>query len=290
MASSLPSSFNMPIPKVPKELFASVRENLAKMDKLEAEDKRRREALLEKRWKERYSKKKSGVKSPLFATWAGSGSSSGADGNEPEQVKSSLEPDNVGSSLEKTSSAKDDSSCSSPELPSQESSNEEQEAVIPEEELIRRRKVEEELIALSNKITEEKKRQERIIPLVWDKPTFDPFPSAAAAKTTTDAAAKSDDSDNSSSCKAGSQDDKHEESKGQQQTPDSRKRRNEDQGSTYPYRHYYEGSASWYDYGYMGGVGCSRSSPREARGLVSFAEKWISAHKKRSKKSSAEDE
>ena len=57
MAASSSTSFTMPLPKVPMdELFARVRESLAKMEKKEAEEKRRREALEERRWRKRRDK------------------------------------------------------------------------------------------------------------------------------------------------------------------------------------------------------------------------------------------
>ena len=77
-ASSTTSSFTIPLPKVvpSAELSARVQETLDKLDKKEAEEKRCREALEEKRWREwrraGCTKSSNGEKSPLFATWADS--------------------------------------------------------------------------------------------------------------------------------------------------------------------------------------------------------------------------
>lgn len=195
-ASSTTSSFTIPLPKVvpSAELSARVQETLDKLDKKEAEEKRCREALEEKRWREwrraGCTKSSNGEKSPLFATWADTASSaSGASSElaaEHEEVPEPVKADDVGSIrlAKEASPAKD--SCSP--QPSQKIDQARATAaatftapapqdIIPEEELKRRRRVEAELIALSKKITEEKKRQEQMVHLVWDEPTFAPFPS-----------------------------------------------------------------------------------------------------------------
>ena len=181
----------MPLPPpVPPELFTLLRENLAKLDKKEKEEKRRREALEEQHWRERYKKYKSacGDKSPLFATWAPSSASDAAEG--VRKLKS-IEPDAVGCSSQAKSSpeVEMDSSCAG--QPSEEDTSSrkratkaaKQKIVVTEAELSRRRKVEEELKALSKQITEDKSRRERIRPLVWNKPNFDPFRSSATAQS-----------------------------------------------------------------------------------------------------------
>eukprot|EP00985_Skeletonema_marinoi_P030540 scaffold32566_cov161-Skeletonema_marinoi.AAC.1 len=211
------STFTMPLPKLPMdELYARVRESLERMDRQEYEKKRRREAFLEKRWKERCKLRSNGDnKSPLFSTWASAGASSSELSNEELELNEPLKADAVGSSSSpaKDSSAKEDSS---PEPPPYKSKyayldllpKAPPPAPIPEEELIRRRKVEQELIALSKKITEEKLRKERMIPFVPAKPTFDPFPSNDTS--TAAAAAAADSSDGHSSSRSDSPGEKPE--------------------------------------------------------------------------------
>eukprot|EP00984_Skeletonema_dohrnii_P003924 scaffold1350_cov137-Skeletonema_dohrnii-CCMP3373.AAC.4 len=273
------TSFSMPLPKLPMdELFARVRESLEKMDRRDAEKKRRREALQEKRWRERCKKRSNGdTKSPLFPTWASAGALS-SDKLLDEEVEASasepLEADAVGSSsccMAKDTSAVEDSS---PEpyiskyaylddLPKPPPP-----PPVPEEELIRRRKVEQELIALSKKITEEKLRQERMIPFVPAKPTFDPFPSS---DTSTTAAADSSEGDSSSS-------------KGPQNSnPRKRPYSNLTAIGVPPQASAYYAQSSYGPGGYMGG--CYRQySEEEVNDFVAFVDKWIPTDPKWKKK------
>jgi len=260
----------MPLPKLPMdELYARVRESLERMDRQEYEKKRRREAFLEKRWKERCKLRSNGDnKSPLFSTWASAGASSSELSNEELELNEPLKADAVGSSSSpaKDLSAKEDSS---PEPPPYKSKyayldllpKAPPPAPIPEEELIRRRKVEQELIALSKKITEEKLRQERMIPFVPAKPTFDPFPTAAA-----------DSSDGDSSSK-------------EPQNPNPRKRpySNLTAIGVPPQARSYYAQSSYGPGGYMGG--CYRQySEEEVNDFVAFVDKWIPTDPKWKKK------
>eukprot|EP00573_Skeletonema_grethae_P007144 CAMPEP_0201696494 /NCGR_PEP_ID=MMETSP0578-20130828/8143_1 /ASSEMBLY_ACC=CAM_ASM_000663 /TAXON_ID=267565 /ORGANISM="Skeletonema grethea, Strain CCMP 1804" /LENGTH=298 /DNA_ID=CAMNT_0048182493 /DNA_START=116 /DNA_END=1009 /DNA_ORIENTATION=- len=265
----------MPLPKLSMdELFDRVSESLEKMDRREAAKKRRREALVEKRWRERCRKRKNAVeKGPLFPTWASAGASSS------ELLDEELEADAVGSSslADEELSDKEDSAPGSPPYKSKYSypapPAKTAPEPIPEEELIRRRKVEQELMALSKKITEEKKRQERMIPLVWDKPTFDPFPSSKAS----DAAAAADSADGDKS-----------EAK-EPQNPNPQKRDFDQVAGKKPYRNlnaigvppqasaYYARDESLYGpEGYSMGLGCYRKYSREeVDDFVAFVDKWI---------------
>ncbi len=277
------STFTMPLPKLPMdELFDRVRESLEKMDRREAAKKRRREALAEKRWRERCRKRKNAVeKGPLFPTWASAGAST---------LDEELEADAVGSSSladEEALSDKEDSAPESPpykskySFPAPEKTAKEP---IPEEELIRRRKVEQELMEMSRKITEEKKRQERIIPLVWNKPTFDPFPSSKAS----DAAAAADGNEGVSSSRSNSTDDKSEGAK-ERQNPNPRKRGFDQVEGKKPYRNlnaigvppqasaYYARDESLYGRGgHIMGFGCfSQCSQEEIDDFVAFVDKLI---------------
>uniref|UniRef100_A0A7S2LI25 Uncharacterized protein n=1 Tax=Skeletonema marinoi TaxID=267567 RepID=A0A7S2LI25_9STRA len=267
------STFTMPLPKLPMdELYARVRESLERMDRQEYEKKRRREALQEKRWRERCKKRSNGdTKSPLFPTWASAGALSSDKLLDEEEVESSepLEADAVGSSsccmAKDTTSDEEDSSPEPPYIskyayldnipkpPPPEP--------VPEEELIRRRKVEQELIALSKKITEEKLRKERMIPFVPAKPTFDPFPNAAA-----------DSSDGDSSSK-------------EPQNPNPRKRpySNLTAIGVPPQARSYYAQSSYGPGGYMGG--CYRQySEEEVNDFVAFVDKWIPTDPKWKKK------
>ena len=282
------TTFTMPLPKLPMdELFDRVCESLEKMDRREAAKKRRREALVEKRWQER-CKKLSNVddKGPLFPTWASAGASSS------ELLDEELEADAVGSSslADEELSDKEDSAPGSPPYKSKYSYPAPAKTApepIPEEELIRRRKVEQELMALSKKITEEKKRQERMIPLVWDKPTFDPFPSSKAS----DAAAAADSADGDKS-----------EAK-EPQNPNPQKRDFDQVAGKKPYRNlnaigvppqasaYYARDESLYGRGgHIMGFGCfSQYSEEEMDDFVAFVDKLIPTNSKWKKtKSSTE--
>jgi hypothetical protein len=140
--------------------------------------------------------------------------------------------------------------------------------IVPEEELMRRRRVELELIALSKKITEEKLRKERMVPLVWDKPTFDPFSSGDTAAS----------SSSSSSSRSNPQGDELE-SKGGEQEPNPRKRRNDHDEGKKPYRNlraigvppqaraYYTRDESDF--------GCHRPTPEEIEDFVAFVHEWM---------------
>jgi len=261
------------------ELFARVRESLEKMDRRDAEKKRRREALQEKRWRERCKKRSNGgdTKSPLFPTWASAGALSSGKLLDEEEVESSepLEADAVGSSsccmAKDTTSDEEDSSPEPPyiskyayldDLPKPPPPE-----PVPEEELIRRRKVEQELIALSKKITEEKLRQERMIPFVPAKPTFDPF---SSSDTSTTAAADSSDGDSSSK---------------EPQNPNPRKRpySNLTAIGVPPQASAYYAQSSYGPGGYMGG--CYRQySEEEVNDFVAFVDKWIPTDPKWKKK------
>eukprot|EP00986_Skeletonema_menzelii_P006666 scaffold2532_cov79-Skeletonema_menzelii.AAC.27 len=270
-SSPTKTPFSMPLPKIPMdELFDRVRESLEKMDRREAEKKRRREALEEKRWRER-CKRSIDDKTPLFPTWASAGalSSEPLDNDDEELERTEpLEADAVGSSSsakgsssvteEDSSSAKEEDSSSEPPyrskyfyLPPEKTKPE----PVPEEELKRRRKVEEELIALSKKITEENLRKERMKPLVWNKPIFDPFSSS----DTSNAADSSDGAASSGS-----------------KEPESKK----------PRRNL---STAYYGYGgYDMGFGCFRKqhTKEEIDDFVAFVDKWIPTDPKWRKKRS----
>jgi hypothetical protein len=293
-ASSSSTSFTMPLPKVPMdELFARVRESLAKMEKKEAEEKRRREALEERRWRKRRDKMINNKdKSPLFATWADASSAGELEESDEEEL-GPLEPlkaDAVGSSntVKEASPATDLSSAGA--WPTSQVTTlagaiaAAPKVIIPEEERIRRRKVELELIALSKKITEEKLRKEKMVPLVWNKPTFDPFSSG-------DTAADGNASDGASSST----------SKGEQ-SPNPRKRRNDDDEGKKPYRNlraigvppqaraYYARNESLYGAGGYTGFGVHRPTPEEIEDFVAFVDKWIPTDKKWRKKLEAGEE
>ena len=279
---SLPSqtTFTMPLPKLPMdEITDRVCESLEKMDRREAAEKRRREALEEKRWRERCKKMSNGDdKWPLFPTWASAGASSS------ELLDDELEADAVGSSSladEEALSDKEDSAVGSPPYKSKYSYPAPAKTApepIPEEELIRRRKVEQELMALSKKITEEKLRKERMIPLVWDKPTFDPFPDAAA-----------DSSEGASSSRSNSTGEKSEAKEPQIANP--RKRDIDQVEGKKPYRYlnaigvppqassYYTRDESLYGRGgHSMGFGCfSHCSQEEIDDFVAIVDKMIPA-------------
>ena len=282
------TTFSMPLPKLPMdELFDRVRESLERMDRREAAKKRRREALEEKRWRERCKKRSNGDdKGPLFPTWASAGGALSSELLDEElELNEPLEADAVGSSSvpAKDLSEKEDSAPESPyqskySYPAPEKAAPEP---VSEEELIRRRKVEQELIALSKKITEEKLRQERMIPLVWDKPTFDPFPSSDSST-----AAAADSSDGASSSRSNSVDEKSEAK--EPQTPNPRKRDINQVEGKKPYRNlnaigvppqasaYYARDESSY-----GRLGCHRQySPEEVDDFVAFVDKWIPTNPK----------
>jgi len=223
MASSSTATFTMPLPKLPMaELVARVRESLDKMDKQEAEEKQRREALEERRWRERCNQRSiTNDKSPLSTTWASAAAAgeTSVDDEQLEPLEANKAPGR-GSPVKKVSPATDFNSAGPHSLGNHHQAGPSAAAapkvIVPEEELIRRRKVELELIALSKKITEEKLRKERMVPLVWDKPTFDPFSSGDTAAS----------SSSSSSSRSNPQGDELE-SKGGEQEPNPRKRRND---------------------------------------------------------------
>jgi hypothetical protein len=294
MAESSSTPFTMPLPKLPMdELFARVRESLDKMEKKEAEEKQRREALEEKRWRERRNKisntPTTNEKLPLFATWASASSAGASEKESGEKLgpRKPLKADAAGGS----SSSPPATDLSSARPTSQGTylagaKTAAPKVIVPEEELIRRRKVEAELIALSNKITEEKLRKEKMVPLVWDKPTFDPFSSGDSA------------SNGASSSRSTSQGEKLE-SKGEQ-SPNPRKRRNndDDEGKK-PYRNlnaigvppqaraYYARHESSYG---GGGFGIHRPTPEEVEDFVAFVDKWIPTDPKWRKKFAAGEE
>ena len=297
--SSSSTPFTMPLPKLPMaELVARVRESLDKMDKQEAEEKQRREALEEERWRERRNKishTPTNEKSPLFATWT-SVSTAGASPADDERLEP-LKADAVGSSSPvKIASPATDFNSAGPSSQGTYQARATAAAapkdIIPEEELMRRRKVELELIALSNKITEEKLRKERMVPLVWDKPTFDPFSSAAAAaEGSSDAAAAAS---SMSTC----QGEKPESKEGQEPNPRKRRNGHDDEGKK-PYRNlnaigvppqareYYARheslcSGGWY--------GIHRPTPEEVEDFVAFVDKWIPTDPKWRKKFAAGEE
>jgi hypothetical protein len=270
MASSSTATFTMPLPKLPMaELVARVRESLDKMDKQEAEEKQRREALEERRWREKCNQRSHDGKSPLSTTWA-SAAAAGETSVDDEELEP-LEAKAVGSSSQ-ISPATDFNSAGPPSLGNHHQAGPSAAAapkdIIPEEELIRRRRVELELIALSKKITEEKLRKERMVPLVWDKPTFDPFSSG-------DTAAAAAASSSSRSTPQGGE----LESKGGEQEPNPRKRRNDHDEGKKPYRNlraigvppqaraYYSRDESDF--------GCHRPTPEEIEDFVAFVHKWM---------------
>ncbi len=280
------STFTMPLPKLPMdELFDRVRDSLEKMDRRQAAKKRRREALAEKRWRERCRKRKNAVdKGPLFPTWASAGASSLDEELEADAVESSSLAD------EEALSDKEDSAPESPSYKSKYSYPAPEKTAkepIPEEELMRRRKVEQELMEMSRKITKEKKRQERIIPLVWNKPTFDPFPSSKAS----DAAAAADGGDSASSSRSDSTDDKSEAK--EPQNLNSRKRVFDEVEGKKPYRNlnaigvppqasaYYARDESLYGAdGYRMGWCYRQYSKEEVDDFVAFVDKWIPTNPK----------
>jgi hypothetical protein len=296
MASSS-TPFTMPLPKLPMaELVARVRESLDKMDKQEAEEKQRREALEEKRWRERCNERSNtpaNEKSPLFVTWA-SVSSAGASPADDERLEP-LKADAVGSSspVKIASPATDFNSAGPPSQGTYQAGATAAAApkdIIPEEELMRRRKVEAELIALSNKITEEKLRKERMVPLVWDKPTFDPFSSAAAAAEGSSAAV--------ASSRSTSQGEKLESKGGQGPNPRKRRNGHDDEGKK-PYRNlnaigvppqaraYYTRDEPLYG---GGGFGIHRPTQEEIEDFVAFVNEWMPSDPNWRKRFEADEE
>jgi len=279
------------------ELVARVRESLDKMDKQEAEEKQRRESLEEKRWRERRNKisnTPANEESPLFASWASDSSAwaSPADDEQLEPIKAEA----VGSSTTKIASpARDFSSAGPPSQGTYQAGATVAAApkdIIPEEELMRRRKVELELIALSNKITEEKLRKERMVPLVWGKPTFDPFSSAAAAAEGSSAAAAV------ASSRSTSQGEKLESKGGQGPNPRKRRNGHDDEGKK-PYRNlnaigvppqaraYYTRDESFYG---GGGFGIHRPTQEEIEDFVAFVNEWMPSDPNWRKRFEADEE
>ncbi|KAL7425508.1 hypothetical protein ACHAXM_000047, partial [Skeletonema potamos] len=172
MASSSTATFTMPLPQLPMaELVARVRESLDKMDKQEAEEKQRREALEERLLREKCNQRSHDGKSPLSTTWASAAAAgeTSVDDEELDPLKANKAPGSS-SPVTKASPATDFNSAGPHSLGNHHQAGPSAAAapkvIVPEEELIRRRKVELELIALSKKITEEKLRKERMVPLV----------------------------------------------------------------------------------------------------------------------------
>ncbi len=263
------------------------------MDRQEVETQRRREALEELRWRETCKKKS--ISSQLSPTWASAGALSDESLFGKIQLKEPPEVDAVSSSVPAMASpAKNDSF---PEPPSQSkyysTAIKAEPKPIPKEELMRRNEVEKELISLSKKITEETLRKEKMVPLIWDKPTFDPFASSDTTVASTSSlksdsgGGKSDSESIPNPCKRRSC---SKESKKSHHNHNIKAIRAPSHARAYIARARDE---SFYGGGYMG-LGCYRKyCPEEEEILddfVTLLDKYVPACPKRRKKPSTSTE